>query len=1242
MTKHQTILLLVEDNADVAAQIRTAITALEDLTCEVAASPIEALERYDDLLPEVVVLSAHLAESPQADALTARLQRAGHIPVIYRLDSAEEPAPQGALLALTPPYTGEAVRRIVGLARRQRSEALLQQRNRELALLHEATRKLTASLDVDEVLVDLMGEVRQMFEADAMSIWLLDQQTEELVCRISHGPSANLVEGWRLEPKAGIAGWVAHHGQSLVVDDTRQTEQHIKTVDRETGVEMRSILCVPMWRTKRVNGVIQILDSRPGQFGYEDLSMVEALASTAAVALENANLYEETERLLEMTQDALSEMETLYRVTNMFQSVDDLSQLLDTLAAITVDVLGTDRVAVIACDMDARAITHIAKAGPGAQHVANIDFDELQAGLSGWVLRERRPTISPKGVSDPRESPAVRQRRIETDCGSIMIVPIQTSGAIWGTITAINRPDQPDFTARELDLMEIITNHAANVIQSAQLLISLRESEERFRSLIESMDDIVFTLDREQRHTGVYGRWMEKYGLAPDIFLGKTSREVMGEAAQVHEAANRRALAGEHVVYEWTMQHGQAIRHIQTSLSPMMNPEGEIIGVVGVGRDITRLRQMEEMQARMAAIVASSDDAIIGATLNGIITSWNAGAARIYGYSSQEAIGQSVTELIAPHRPDEVRHILTQIQRGERIENYKTTRLRKDGREIDMALTISPVRDQAGELIGISAIGRDITEQKRAERQLRESQKLLSKVFDSMLDAVFIINPDDEIINFNQAASEMFGYTRGEMVGQTRGILHLSEASLAVFRAHLYSAVEEQGYLFLTDFQMRRQDGTIFPSEHSVVPLMEEGELTGWVSVVRDITARKQAKESLQEKTEELTMLLAVGQTIASELEPERLHEVIVDQMMAAAHVPNGILYRFDPEMAGGVLMPRLERCVLEEMCSHLGGVSRSLDTWPLLRAVIERQQPIALRRDGRDLDAAERAYLEAAKAESLLLIPLHIGAQPLGLMQLREPEETRDFTAAEIRLCQGVADQAAVAWHQAQLYEAVRQQREQLRTLTARLIEADESERQWLAQALHDQMGQELSALGIQLQITQMLLGQEQSEAAQARVAESIGVTKRVSQQVRELMEDLRAPVLEDYGLLTALQWYASLFSARHEIAIKVQGQEPQPALILSAENALFRIVQEALNSMVERTSLSEVRIRLTSKQQLVRVTLWGDTERVDLNLMEEAIYHPGDRLVSIQERAEVIGGTCRVEAAPEGGTLVIVEVQR
>lgn len=121
----------------------------------------------------------------------------------------------------------------------------------------------------------------------------------------------------------------------------------------------------------------------------------------------------------------------------------------------------------------------------------------------------------------------------------------------------------------------------------------LRASEERFRTLVDSLDDIVFTLDSAERHTGVYGHWVEKAGLTPELFLGKTSREILGEAAAIHESANRRALAGENVVYEWATANDRERRHYQTAVSPLRNAQKEIIGVVGVGRDITALRETE-------------------------------------------------------------------------------------------------------------------------------------------------------------------------------------------------------------------------------------------------------------------------------------------------------------------------------------------------------------------------------------------------------------------------------------------------------------------------------------------------------------------------------------------------------------------------------------------------------------------------------------------------------------------------
>ncbi len=185
---------------------------------------------------------------------------------------------------------GEVIKR--EQAERKRVEETLQRRNRELALLNRTNQALGTTFDLGQVLVIILEEVRRLMSVAACSIWLIDPPTGELVCRQSTGPGSAIARGWRLAPGEGISGWVAQYGESLIVPDTLADERYSKSVGRQTGLALRSILSVPLKAKQDVIGVLQIVDEQPHRFNSTDLTVLEPLAASAAIAIDNARLVE--------------------------------------------------------------------------------------------------------------------------------------------------------------------------------------------------------------------------------------------------------------------------------------------------------------------------------------------------------------------------------------------------------------------------------------------------------------------------------------------------------------------------------------------------------------------------------------------------------------------------------------------------------------------------------------------------------------------------------------------------------------------------------------------------------------------------------------------------------------------------------------------------------------------------------------------------------------------------------------
>lgn len=201
---------------------------------------------------------------------------------------------------------------------------------------------------------------------------------------------------------------------------------------------------------------------------------------------------------------------------------------------------------------------------------------------------------------------------------------------------------------------------------------------------------------------------------------------------------------GKRVEHYETIRLAKGERPVNVSLtvSPIKDDTGMIIGASKIARDITDAKDAERRRAILAAIVDSSDDAIVSKDLNGIITSWNPGASRIFGYTPEEVIGKYISILFPPDRLDEEPKILERIRRGERVEHFDTIRKTKDGRLLDISLTISPIKDKTGTVIGASKIARDITDRKRNERLLKEKTEELERSNRELNDFAYIISHD--------------------------------------------------------------------------------------------------------------------------------------------------------------------------------------------------------------------------------------------------------------------------------------------------------------------------------------------------------------------------------------------------------------------------------------------------------------------------------------------------------------------
>jgi PAS domain S-box-containing protein len=309
-------------------------------------------------------------------------------------------------------------------------------------------------------------------------------------------------------------------------------------------------------------------------------------------------------------------------------------------------------------------------------------------------------------------------------------------------------------------------------------------------------------------------------------------------------------------------------------------------------------RNLENINRALAAVVDSSDDAILSKDLNGIIATFNRGAERLFGYRAEEVVGKPVTILIPPDRQHEEPEILARIRRGERIDHYETVRHRKDGTPVDISLTVSPVKDDQGRIIGASKIARDITEHKLSEAKLRDSERQLQELIAAIPAAIYTTDAQGKITFFNQAAAELAGRT--PTIGSdewcvTWKLYHPNGTPLPYDECPMAIALREGRAIRNTEVVAERHDGIRVPFIPYPTPLRDgAGKIIGAINMLVDVSERKQAETQqrvllnelnhrVKNNMQMLQILLEAGAQRAESAEAREVLEEASGRIMAMA-----------------------------------------------------------------------------------------------------------------------------------------------------------------------------------------------------------------------------------------------------------------------------------------------------------------------------------------------------------------------
>ena len=613
-------------------------------------------------------------------------------------------------------------------------------------------------------------------------------------------------------------------------------------------------------------------------------------------------------------------------------------------------------------------------------------------------------------------------------------------------------------------------------------------------------------------------------------------------------------------------------------VSVLHGEEGEPTHLIALVTNITERKLADEVRLRHSVIVESSDDAIIGTDINGTVTDWNKGAEKVFGYTGQEAVGRNISFLSPADRSEDGLNMLKKVLDGEAVKQYEALRRRKDGTLIGVSITLSPTVGADGKIVGASGIGRDITERRRAETAIRESEVRYRRIVETTNEGVWLLDSKLHNSYVNRQMAKMLGYEPEEMVGRSVFDFYFPED---VERKKRLLSRRQQGVREQLEERLRRRDGLQLWVRMAATPVFKDnGEFDGALAMVCDITERKIVEEALRESEARFRLVANASPVLIWMSGTDKLCDYFNDPWL---------------QFTGRSLDQELGNGWAESV--HPDDLQRCLETY---MTAFDRRESFEMEYRLRRYDGQYRWVYDK------------------GIPRLN----SNGAFAGYIGACTDITEHKLAE--------------ETLASVSGRLSEAQDQERARIARELHDDISQRLALVAMDLD------SQKQNPLATTEeLRAAIGATyKRISDLVSDIhamSHRLHSSKLDSVGLAAAATGFCRELSERQKVRIEFSSGGIPKKVPEAISLCLFRVLQEALQNALKHSGAKQFQVSLLGSENEIQLTICDKGCGFD---PDQTLKGTGLGLTSMKERLKLVGGELSIDTQLQRGTTIYARV--